>query len=294
MTTDNKLGANLRALRRAHGISLEDFGGIFGIGKSAVAFYETGKRYPKLEMLHDIATYYMLTVDELQSSDFTKIEPVKYNTKTFKDNITTILPILLSKEAEKNAHFQNAVLTHQQVYEHLQQSDLSVFSESYIEHAIDEYELSLEDDNIKDISLMNVFGLNMLMLYYLITVPHLIVFVDHEINNVIISQAKSQDPTLMYDLVGVQKSDFEGILKIQKSMISQLNMEEIFKGLGEVKKTPYKKLRDVVDYYCGLLFFWGIIDNDLTFANNRQIGREMLILQSNLGNLYAKRFLALQ
>ena len=98
----------------------------------------------------------------------------------------------------------------------------------------------------------------------------------------------------MYDLVGVQKSDFEGILKIQKSMISQLNMEEIFKGLGEVKKTPYKKLRDVVDYYCGLLFLWGIIDNDLTFANNRQIGREMLILQSNLGNLYAKRFLALQ
>jgi len=48
-------GANIRAARKAKGMTMKELGALIGTTESAVSYYETGKREPKYETLLMIA-----------------------------------------------------------------------------------------------------------------------------------------------------------------------------------------------------------------------------------------------
>jgi repressor LexA len=55
----------LRELRKNAGLSLREFGDLFGIGESTVSQYETGKREPSYGMLCRFADYFHVSTDRL-------------------------------------------------------------------------------------------------------------------------------------------------------------------------------------------------------------------------------------
>lgn len=59
------LGQNLRHLRKAKGLTQEQFGSLFGVTKSAIVNYETGIRKIPIDLLYQIASFHNVTIDSL-------------------------------------------------------------------------------------------------------------------------------------------------------------------------------------------------------------------------------------
>lgn len=55
----------LRQLRKRHNISQRTLSELCGLGKNAIARYESGERVPTLPVLLVIADYFMVTLDDL-------------------------------------------------------------------------------------------------------------------------------------------------------------------------------------------------------------------------------------
>ncbi|MBE7040563.1 MAG: helix-turn-helix transcriptional regulator [Ruminococcaceae bacterium] len=62
---DNKLAMKLKMLRLDAGLSQEEFAAKMGISRSCVANYETGKRFPSINMIKKIAEIYGIMTDVL-------------------------------------------------------------------------------------------------------------------------------------------------------------------------------------------------------------------------------------
>ena len=59
-------GENLKALRKARGLTQEEFAKQSGISRSAIGMYESGKREPKnFEMLETIADFFNVDMNTL-------------------------------------------------------------------------------------------------------------------------------------------------------------------------------------------------------------------------------------
>jgi transcriptional regulator with XRE-family HTH domain len=59
------LGLNLRHLRKAKGMTQEQFGSLFGLTKSAIVNYESGIRKIPIDLLYQIAMFHDVTIDSL-------------------------------------------------------------------------------------------------------------------------------------------------------------------------------------------------------------------------------------
>ena len=60
---------NLKTLRKEVGMSQSDLANALGIERSTIAKYETGDRYPDIEMLCKIADVLKVSTDELLGRD---------------------------------------------------------------------------------------------------------------------------------------------------------------------------------------------------------------------------------
>lgn len=60
-----KFGTNLSKRRKALGLSQKELGEKLGIAQSTVAGYESGARFPSVEILTSLATVTGASVDEL-------------------------------------------------------------------------------------------------------------------------------------------------------------------------------------------------------------------------------------
>lgn len=59
------VGQNLKHLRKAKGLTQEQFGAFFDLTKSAIVNYETGIRKIPLDVLYRIAMFHDVTIDSL-------------------------------------------------------------------------------------------------------------------------------------------------------------------------------------------------------------------------------------
>lgn len=70
MDSKKVLGLRLKSARKNAGLKQEDVGRAFGLGKSTISEWETGKRSPDIELIHDLALMlntsvaYLLGIDE--------------------------------------------------------------------------------------------------------------------------------------------------------------------------------------------------------------------------------------
>ena len=79
------LGKRIKKLRNEFNLSQEDFGDIFGIVKSTVSMYETGKSTPNDEIKKKIAEYFDVSLDWLMGrTDVRNVTEKEYNDKIIK------------------------------------------------------------------------------------------------------------------------------------------------------------------------------------------------------------------
>ena len=77
------MGNNIRALRKAAGITMKQFGAIMGVSESTISLYETGKNEPDISMLKKMSEYFNVSIDALLG-----YEPE--NNQTIKNQQTSI------------------------------------------------------------------------------------------------------------------------------------------------------------------------------------------------------------
>jgi transcriptional regulator with XRE-family HTH domain len=76
-------GNKLKQLRINSGLTQEELGKKFNLGKSSISMYESGKNFPDLDMIKNIATFfgvsadYLIGVESLNNSELYEIEQLR-------------------------------------------------------------------------------------------------------------------------------------------------------------------------------------------------------------------------
>jgi len=105
MTT---IGKRIKELRQNKNLTQEEFGKIFGIVKSTVSMYESGKSTPDDELKKKIANYFNVTLDYLMGVTDIKNPYIDINSKIIKANEkidVTDLPEEAIKQVEEYVEF---------------------------------------------------------------------------------------------------------------------------------------------------------------------------------------------
>ncbi len=169
MDNIERLGANIRSLRKAYGETQEELGIALNVEKNTVSYYENGKREPNKDMLTEIAKHFMVSVEELMYCDLSGIGSIAVDNNALWKNVDMILPIVLSDEALENNHFKNAYKFHRNFYNELHRMNIDDIK--HIDICFDEYFEAWEDDQIKPEVAANILAIWNLMLMIIKTTP---------------------------------------------------------------------------------------------------------------------------
>lgn len=94
------LSENLKALRKAKGITQADFAVRIGVNRSVIGAYEEGRAEPKLQTLQAICNFFEVTVDEILNDRF-KDSPTPSGKKDVAGQNLRILPVVVSNDDEE-------------------------------------------------------------------------------------------------------------------------------------------------------------------------------------------------
>lgn len=277
-----RLGKNIKCIRVAYGESQEKLGEAIGVEKNTVSYYENGKREPNKDILRAIAVHYMISVEELLTGDFSKLEKITVNQNTLWEHIDEVLPVTCSEKAMTNSHFKRAYEIHRHFFDQLRQVKMDGIDE--IDMCFEEYLEAYEDDNSKVESAANFIGLWYLFMVILKLTPTVL-----ENRPAAMMQVASRDPKTRQVLENTDSN----FAKEAKEIVEGIVDSEIEDLLAELLKTvkQSKDKYELADYYLALQFVWNLVDNDLSFEINRRIGVEMLNAFVTVENPYAAHFL---
>lgn len=282
MSSLERLGANIRSLRKAYGETQEELGAALDVEKNTVSYYENGKREPNKDMLTKIAKHFMVTIEELMYCDLSDIGSITVDNDAFWKNIDIILPIVLSEEALENEHFKKAYKFHRSFYDELRK--LSMDSIEHIDVCFDEYLEAYEDEKIKTEAAVNLLALWNLMLMMVKTVP--LAMNNHP---AALKQVAARNPKVR-QIIDYPNSNFEKDAQEAAVILDDPEIREFLDEMKTAVKRSYK-WADLADYYLALQYIWNIVDNEMGWGFNCRVGVEMLNAFVSVGNVYANRFL---
>ena len=282
-----KLGPNIRALRKTYGESPLDLSLEIGVGVTAISQYENGKRIPKEEILLKIAKHFRVTETALIHDDFSEsdiFEKISINNEDFTRNTFKLLyPRFSNDEALQNYHFKTARHIQKRVYEAIVSGE--EFDQKDMEQFIALYQKSLEEGVL--LSAANLLSFFMLAgggISYLN--PRLM-------EKMLSLKGKETLSKEIADGLLYSEDDEEGEdaleLKHEKSDFLKEYTPLIQKCIAALKRN--EKYASLGDYYLALRYIYGLAHNGNDAERYNEIGSEMMLAFKNLGNPYAKRYL---
>ncbi len=66
---DNRLGENIKKIRKFAGLSQADLGVLFSTGKKTIGDYENGRSLPNIYFIKDFCNYFGIPIESLLESD---------------------------------------------------------------------------------------------------------------------------------------------------------------------------------------------------------------------------------
>ncbi len=279
MNDYKRIGKNIRGLRLAHGESQEKLGEAIGVSKTAITNYEKGSRELSRTLLVAIADHYMVTIEDLINTDYSKLKKIDVNYSWFWKHIEMIFPIAFSDDANKNSHFKEAHNIQQKCYDlfHTNQENAAFTS---LFDCIDGYMEALEDEISEVESAANLIGLYFLMIIGLKSTSLLL----HD-QPALIKQLIRKDDKIRRFLNNLEPN-FE---QEAADLVKELQSLEMIEFIDELKRTTKRSSiwADLCDYYLSIQYVYNIVDNDQSWASNQEIGYEMLKTFGTVGNQYA-------
>ncbi|MCM1233072.1 MAG: helix-turn-helix domain-containing protein [Ruminococcus flavefaciens] len=278
------LGNNIRCLRIAYGETQEQLGDAINVAKNTVSSYEKGRTEPDKDILSLIAEHYMVSVEELLSYDFSRLDKIIINQNRFWEQIDVVFPIISSENAIKNEHFKKAYYMHREFFSELQKQNLDNIDNGKI--CFEEYMDAFDDENSREEAAANLTGL-----WYL---WRMIILTPKVMKNqpVALQQLKSKDSKIKR-IIEDADPNFE---KEADNLINEFNNSGFNEILLDFIKILINSsiLHELGNYYFALRFLLNLVDNDMKWEFNRRIAIEILCDFALLGNPYAKRFLLIQ
>ena len=66
---DNRLGENIKKIRKFAGMSQADLGDLFSTGKKTIGDYENGRSLPNIYFIRDFCNYFGITIESLLENE---------------------------------------------------------------------------------------------------------------------------------------------------------------------------------------------------------------------------------
>lgn len=282
-----KLGPNIRALRKIFGESPLDLALEIGVGATAISQYENGKRIPKEEILLKIAKHFRLTETELIHNDFFEsniFDKIPINNEAFTRSTYKLLyPRFSNEEALLNHHFKTAFHIQKRVYE-------TIFSGNEFDDRDMEQFIALYQKALKEGVLLSAANL---LSFFMLVGGGFSCLNPRLAEKVLSLKGKETSSKEIATGLLYSEDDEEGEdaadLKKEKSDFLREYTPLIQKCIASLKRS--QKFASLGDYYLALRYLYGMAYNGEDAERNNLVGGEMLQAFKNLGNPYAKRFL---
>lgn len=274
-----RLGKNIRSLRKAYGETQTELGEILSVEKNTISNYERGKREPDKKTLALIAQHYAVTIEDLLYRENVKDKKISIDVNLNAKKIPTLIPLISTEKALANVHFKRAYKIQQDYYRWCcNDSKITADIEDSLTCA-SEYLSAAAEDGIRAEAFANYIALCFFfeMLYLGL----------NSINDelALFEQLKKGDKAFRKATDSNNKRQlFEaGKLLKEHSRIYELSM-----GMMLTHLKLSGKWANLADYYLALRYMFNMVDNGLGYAFNLRIGMEMMQSFASVGNKYAQ------
>ena len=269
------IAENIRKLRTGSGETQKELARTLNVAETTISMYEASKRLPDMETVQKVAKHYGVPVDGLFSectleNDFRKFDLTR---EKIKSGIEIMFPIVHFDEDIQDSHLEQGYKKTLEVLEMLKKPEESHELDILVEIA-HEYGLARENDPQNAKCVANFLWLSLLC-YLLIS--------DEKFKNVgkAIWNGESLQKNFykkyMLDDPNPRNENMTKFIKDTQESISELSC---------IMKED-KLCGELADYYVGIRYLIGMVDNEYSTELNKVIGTEMMINYAKLGNQYA-------
>lgn len=278
-TSGEKLGKNLRALRKGYKLTQTQLGEKLGVSKSTISNYEKANVVPDTETLNLFVRFFERPIEDLINGDFTGIEILqKVSVETVIPKLKRLFPYFNEKKSE-NIDYQEGLKYHRAIMKNIETEEFSLDSPAFVSCRTS-YQRAEKDGDMAAIA-------NLLSLYVLIgvcAVGRSIGFSDDS------DEKLENESVSLVEFFSLQDHS-------AKAMENRRHAKEEYLGKAWVAmRSRIRKLKTTSgythlgDYYLGILYLCDLIENGETREMNMKIGSELLNISIEMGNPWVKRF----
>ena len=285
---NNRLGLNIRSLRKAYGETQEELAFAIGeSGKTTISNYEVGSRIPQREVLRKIAKHYHITEEELLNGDYSQMKKV-FNINIFdvehgKTMIEKTFPIISSENAMVNEKFKKAYKIHMELY------DAMLYEKNVTAERIDEciklYKVA-SDEGLIEATANHLWWMSFWDFIYNFITPEMLDFLENTSGKKLTTKNFLKSGYLLsFD------EEIENTNELSKEDMEEIAEREanMYIDIYFLKKSS--EYSDLGDYYLALKYIFGRGTSTLSKEMSRVLGCELMDTYSMLRNKYAMNFL---
>lgn len=281
LTNDNnRIGNNIRVLRRSAGYTQKQFANILNCSDSLISEYERGTKLVTREFAELIAEHFNITVDSLLNSEFkyNKLNLIPGSIKERIDFIKQEFPLLSTKEAMNNSDFKLAYDSFLTFYDYLERNEWP--QDKVIDDIMEGFEKS-SDDNVLEAYVNIIAFVFLLWIFYYPEAD------DNDPDLLKISLPKNKKP-ISYSVF--KKAQDKLITENIKSRneFKKVFADDLFEAFGSLNQSKFK---DISDYYLALSYIYFLLDTDLTYAQSIEFGRDLMRSYARMKNKYAIQYI---
>ena len=281
MNDNQKIGKNLKMLRKIHHETLEELGDILGLSKSAVSFYEKGERALDTQKLQLYANHYGKTVDELVNGDLTSLNSMGAfcgNKEQMKIILDVMYPMVSSEKANQNKNFAIAYEKHTKILESLYEMETP--SKILVNQCWETYTSVLEEAEMVE------SAINLLAILFICWAS---IADEQQVENGKRIKNSGKKPIESKKLLSSAYVEINPeIIKKREDFLDEY--DEMVMSLIALVKSKIE-WAEYGDYYFALKYVVGMQDNSLSLELNREIGIQMICSLVEIYNQQAANFL---
>ena len=286
----SRLGWNIKCLREASNETLDDLVAAIGINSSGtLSCYESGTKKPSRDTLVNIAKHFFVTEDELVFGDFSYLSSLCMTDFPVTDGkavvslIETLLPCVTSESAMECWFFRIGYKLHREILRELTYG--APLNHEFVQRCIQCYDIA-DRNGIVEAAANRLWWLLFDGMMIRGVTPYLI----NNITHLKLNQLNLEEYIKNHYLWKIEDNDDEDAQNIAKARADYI------KEVAPEYACLLKKLKhsqdysDLADYYSALRYFYGLVDNGLTYELNSVVGKQMLFSLEMFGNKYVERF----
>lgn len=279
----NKLGANIKHLRKIYDETLRDLGEVVHFGDTTIKNYESGDRQPDPQTLQALAKHYGKTVDELLHSDLSELGSIEFSidgSEGVAKMMEIVFPLSYSDNALKNPSFKKGYDSCRRILNAVSRNE--GISGRILPECFEAFEQAADDPETPE-AIANMIWL-IFVLWSQITDEKMMKAAE------LLLYPRRNKPPFIKSFLNAKANESEETKKKRQNFIN--DFDEIIVELLKALKSS-RDWSELADYYLALRYVVSMIDTGLSSEMNSAVGMQMMLSFLQLGNSYALHYVEL-